>query len=75
MISLAVSCSWPVHQLDVNNVFRDGTLLETVYYSQLMGFVDPSHLDWVYRLNKSLYGLKQTILAWYSRFTTYLLTL
>jgi hypothetical protein len=42
VLSLAVSRSWPIHQLDVKDVFLHGTLLETVYYSQPMGFVDPS---------------------------------
>ena len=48
---------------------------ETVYYSQPAGFVDSSRLDMVCRLNKSLYGLQQAPRAWYSRFTTFLLTL
>jgi hypothetical protein len=43
--------------------------------SQPTGFIDPTQPDRVYRLNKSLYGLKQSPRAWYSRFTTYLLTL
>jgi hypothetical protein len=75
VLSLVVSHSWPVHQLDVKNAFLYGTLSETVYYSQPMGFVDSTQPDRVYRLNKSLYGLKQSPRAWYSRFTTYLLTL
>ena len=50
-------------------------LSETVYCSQLAGFVDSSRPDMVCRLNKSLYGLKQTPRAWYSRFATFLLTL
>jgi hypothetical protein len=33
VLSLIVSRSWPIHQLDVKNVFLHGTLLETVYYS------------------------------------------
>jgi hypothetical protein len=43
--------------------------------SQPTGFIDPTQHDRVYRLNKSLYGLKQVPRAWYNRFTTYLLTL
>jgi hypothetical protein len=75
VLSLAISRSWPIHQLDVKDAFLHGTLSETVYYSQPMGFVDPSQPDQVYRLNKSLYGLKQALRAWYNWFATYLLTL
>ena len=38
-------------------------------------FVDVTYPDHVCRLNKSLYGLKQTPRACYSRFATYLLSL
>jgi hypothetical protein len=75
VLSLAVSRSWPIHQLDVKNVFLHGTLSETVYCSQPTEFVDPTQSNRVCRLNKSLYGLKQAPRAWYSRFTTYLLSL
>jgi hypothetical protein len=59
VLSLTLSRSWLVHQLDVKNAFLHGTLTETVYCSQQAGFVDSSCPDMVYRLNKSLYGLKQ----------------
>jgi hypothetical protein len=75
VLSLAVSHSWPVHQLDIKNTFLHGTLSETVYCSQPVGFVDPTQPERVCRLNKSLYGLKQAPRAWYNRFATYLLTL
>jgi hypothetical protein len=75
VLSLALSRSWPVHQLDVKNAFIHGTLTETVYCSQPAGFVDSSCPDMVCRLNKSLYGLQQAPRAWYSRFATFLLTL
>ena len=39
VLSLALSRSWPVHQLDVKNVFLFSTLSETVYCSQPAGFV------------------------------------
>jgi hypothetical protein len=58
VLSLVVSRSWPIHQLDVKNVFLHGTLSKTVYCSQPTGFVDPVQPDRVCRINKSLYGLK-----------------
>jgi hypothetical protein len=75
VLSLTISRFWHVHQLDVKNVFLHGTLSEPIYYSQPMGFVDPTQPNWVYRLNKSLYMLNQVPQAWYSQFTTYLLTM
>ena len=75
VLSLALSRRWPVHQLDVKNAFLHGTLTETVYCIQPSGFEDPTHPDFVCRLNKSLYGLKQAPRAWYSRFATHLLSL
>jgi hypothetical protein len=63
VLSLAVSCSWPVHQLDVKNMFLHDTLSETIYCNQPTGFVDPAQSDHVCHLNKSLYGLKQTLRA------------
>jgi hypothetical protein len=75
VLSLAVSRSWPIHQLDVKNTFLHDTLSETVYCSQPTRFVDPTQPDRVCRINKSLYGLKQVPHAWYGRFATYLLSL
>jgi hypothetical protein len=59
VLSLVVSPSWHVHQLDVKNAFLHDTHSETVYCSQPTVFVDSAQLDHVCLLNKSLYGLKQ----------------
>ena len=59
VLSLAVSCHWPIRQLDVKNAFLHGHLDETLYCQQPPGFADPSHPDYVCLLQKSLYGLKQ----------------
>ena len=52
-----------------------GTLTETVYSSQQAGFVNSAHPDYVCRLNKSLYSLKQAAHAWYSRFASFILSM
>jgi hypothetical protein len=75
MLTTVVSRDWSIQQLDVKNAFLHGTLSETVFCCQPMGFTDPAHPDLVCRLHKSLYGLKQAPRAWYSRFATYLTTL
>ncbi|KAM0003587.1 putative RNA-directed DNA polymerase [Helianthus debilis subsp. tardiflorus] len=74
VLSLTVSRSWPIHQLDVKNAFLHGHLQETVFMHQPPGFVDRRCPNFVCRLKKSLYGLKQAPRAWYTRFAIYILS-
>ncbi|GJV99507.1 NAC domain-containing protein [Tanacetum coccineum] len=59
VLSLAVSRQWPIHQLDVKNAFIYGHLTVTVYMHQPPGFTDSAHSNYVYLLQKLLYGLKR----------------
>lgn len=68
VLTIAASHSWPIHQLDVKNAFLHGDLNKTVLYEQSSVFLDPRFPHHVCRLHKSLYGLKQTLRAWYQRF-------
>ncbi|GKC63151.1 ribonuclease H-like domain-containing protein [Tanacetum coccineum] len=50
ILSLAASRHWHVHHLDVTNDFLHGTLSETVYMHQPLGFRDPWRPDHVFLL-------------------------
>lgn len=63
---------WEVTQLDVVAAFLYGFLDEIIYMSQPEGFEDAEHPDYVWKLNKSLYGLKQSARQWHLRFTGHL---
>ena len=75
VLSIALSKSWCLHQLDVKNTFLHGNLDETVYMNHSPGFHDSQHPEHVCLLKKSLYGLIQAPRAWYQRFTDYVATL
>jgi hypothetical protein len=75
VLSLAVTSNWPIRQLDVKNAFLHGHLDELVYSQQPAGFVYAAAPTHVCQLQRSLYGLKQAPRAWFTWFTTHLLTL
>uniref|UniRef100_A0A2N9IAH8 Integrase catalytic domain-containing protein n=1 Tax=Fagus sylvatica TaxID=28930 RepID=A0A2N9IAH8_FAGSY len=76
LVSLAASHSWPLHQLDVKNAFLHGNLLETIYMDPPPGFqAEGEYAGKVCRLRKSLYGLKQSPRAWFSRFSEVILSM
>ncbi|GJX64822.1 retrovirus-related pol polyprotein from transposon TNT 1-94 [Tanacetum coccineum] len=66
--------SFPIYQIDVKTTFLNGPLKEEVYVAQPDGFVDPDHPEKVYRLRKSLYGLKQALRAWYDELSNFLMS-
>nr|GEW00822.1 reverse transcriptase domain-containing protein [Tanacetum cinerariifolium] len=59
-------------QIGVKTTFLNGPLKEEVYVTQPDGFVDPDHLEKVYRVRKVLYGLKQAPRAWYDELSKFL---
>ena len=67
LISLASIHSLLVHQMDVK-VFLNGDLEEEIYMTRPEGFVGVGQDNKVYKLRKSLYGLKKTPKRWYEKF-------
>ncbi|GJY82376.1 copia protein [Tanacetum coccineum] len=60
--------------MDMKTAFLNDILCEEVYVSQPDGFVDPEDPNHVYKLKKSLYGLKQALRAWYDFLSSFLLS-
>eukprot|EP00253_Pinus_taeda_P024127 PITA_24127 len=71
-LAIAAAQGWEVHQMDLKNAFFYGDLSEDIYMEQPHGFIQDSFL--VYRLKKSLYGLKQALRAWYAKTDSFLLS-
>lgn len=69
VLSHALTCGWPIRQLDINNAFLNGIIHEEVFMQQPEGFQQGgSHI--VCKLNKSLYGLRQAPHAWFDKLTS-----
>ncbi|GJW07979.1 retrovirus-related pol polyprotein from transposon TNT 1-94 [Tanacetum coccineum] len=60
-------------QLDVKTTLLHGDLEEEIYMSQPEGFIVQGKEDYVCKLQKSLYGLKQSPRQWYKRFDSFMI--
>ena len=58
MLSITVNFDLELEQLDVKTAFLNGTLEEEIYMSQPEGFIEKGKEDYVWKLKRSLYGLK-----------------
>ena len=58
--------------MDVKIAFLHGDLEEEIYMKQPEGFMVKGKKELVWRLKKSLYGLKQSPRMWYQKFDTYI---
>ena len=69
-MSLYANLDWSLQQFDVKNAFLHGELSEEVYMDLPLGcMILEVHCRKVCKLKKSLYGLKQSLRAWFGRFT------
>ena len=63
-----------LHQMDVKTAFLNGDLDEEIYMEQPVGFIVKGQERKVCKLQRSIYGLKQSSRQWYLRFHKVLLT-
>ena len=64
IISLATSLNWAMEQADIDTAFLWSDIDENIYMQKAEGHVDPTYPDYVCKLLKSLYGLKQAAHLW-----------
>jgi hypothetical protein len=64
IISLATGFGWPLEQADIDTAFLWSELHEDIFMQQPEGHVDPQYPEYVCKLLKSLYGLKQAAHLW-----------
>ncbi|CAL1382933.1 unnamed protein product [Linum trigynum] len=75
LLAIVAHYDLELEQLGVKTAFLHGELEEEIYMTQPEGFEVPGKEDYVCKLKKSLYGLKQSPRQWYKRFDSYMLEL
>jgi len=70
LMHLTASLNWDIQHIDVKTAFLHGILPkdETAYLEQPEGFEEPGKEDWVMKLRKSIYGMKQAGCIWNQTF-------
>ena len=58
--------------MDVKNAFLHGELGKDIYMEQPRDFESKIHLEYICKLKKALYDLKQALRAWYGKIGEFL---
>ena len=72
LLALANAHDLEIHQMDVKTASLNGSLDCDVYMSQPKGFSNQDKPDYVCKLKKSIYGLKQSARCWNATLDQYL---
>ena len=68
LLSIAAHLDYEIWQMDVKMAFLNGRLEESIYMIQPEGFIAKGKKHRVCKLQRSIYGLKQTSRSWNIRF-------
>jgi hypothetical protein len=70
LLHIAASLGWDIQHFDIKTAFLHGILPEneTMYMDQPPGFEVPGKEEWVMKLLKSIYGMKQASRVWNKTF-------
>jgi hypothetical protein len=74
LLAYATYHGFKLYQMDVKSTFLNGIIKEEVYVDQPLGFEDSEYPNYVYKLPKVLYGIKQAPRAWYECLRGFLIT-
>lgn len=72
-LAYATYMNFKVYQMDVKSAFLNGKIKEDVYVQQPPGFESSEFPNYVCKLNKALYGIKQAPRAWYETLSAFLI--
>jgi len=67
-MTLVTHFNFELHQMDVKTAFLNGSPEKEVYMKQPEGLYSSEGENLVYKLNKSIYGLKQASRRWCLKF-------
>jgi hypothetical protein len=73
VLALVAHYNMALEQMDMKTAFLHGDLEEQIYMEQPKGYSQPGHEHLVYKLKKSLYGLKHSPRQWYKGFDSYMI--
>ena len=65
LFAVSAARNYDIHQMDVKTAFLNSTVKEDIYVRQPEGYVDRKYPNHVCKVNKAMYGLKQSANEWY----------
>ena len=75
IIAYSLKHDLKLQSMDVSSAFLNGNLEEQLYMCQPEGYFDNSKSNYVCKLDKAIYGLKQASKAWNDSFSNFLISL